>query len=385
VEEYGESLPGTATRTDRPMPENVTIQITVRGLLLVLAVVAVVWVLVIFNKLLLILLLSVLLAVGMDPVVNRLERAHVPRALAILLVYVVLLAVLVLSVGLLVPVVVMEFTQLTANLPDLVRRVVEVPSRWILPHVPALRDSLSPDDLARRVGGELGGLAGGAGKFLLGLGAAVSALVISTFLVLVVAFFFAVDARFAPRVIARFFPPSARPTAASLMREMGERLGHWVRAQLLVGLFFGVCFGLGLALMGVPYALSLGVAGGVLELIPYVGGIIVTVLAMLVALTISPLLALGVLVLEVVVANIESHIVYPKLVGDIVGLHPLFIIIALFVGAEAKGVIGALLAVPVAVILQVLFDRFYRFDERGERTVQEARREIASPAVAQGE
>ena len=67
--------------------------------------------------------------------------------------------------------------------------------------------------------------------------------------------------------------------------------------------------------------------------------------------------------LELIVANIESHVVYPKLVGDIVGLHPLTIIIALFIGAEAKGIMGALLAVPVAVVLQVLFDHFYRFED----------------------
>jgi predicted PurR-regulated permease PerM len=148
-----------------------------------------------------------------------------------------------------------------------------------------------------------------------------------------------------------------------LAREIGRRLGHWARAQALVGLFFGVTFGLGLAILGVPYALSLGVAGAVLELIPYVGGVIVTALGFLVALAVSPLLALGVIVLYLIVANIESHVVYPKLVGDIVGLHPLVIIIALFVGAEVKGVLGALLAVPVTVVIQVLFDHFYRFED----------------------
>src|SRR5205085_8069260 len=120
------------------------------------------------------------------------------------------------------------------------------------------------------------------------------------------------------------------------------------------------------ALLGVPYAFSLGVAGAVLELIPYLGGAIVTIAAMLVALSISPWLALGVLGLELLVANIESRIVYPKLVGDIVGLHPLAIIIALFIGAEAKGIIGALLAVPAAIVIQVLFERFYRFEDTAE-------------------
>jgi predicted PurR-regulated permease PerM len=98
---------------------------------------------------------------------------------------------------------------------------------------------------------------------------------------------------------------------------------------------------------------------------------VVTVIAMLVALSISPWLALAVLVLEIIVANIESHVLYPKVVGNAVGLHPLSIILALFIGAEAKGVLGALLAVPVAVVLQVLFDRFYRFDDTGKIILSE--------------
>ena len=115
--------------------------------------------------------------------------------------------------------------------------------------------------------------------------------------------------------------------------------------------------------MGVPYAFALGLAAGLMELIPYVGGLIVTALAILVALSVSPWLALGVLALYLVVSTIEANILYPKVVGDIVGLHPLVIIIALFIGAEVCGVMGALLAVPFTVVLQVLFEYFYRFEE----------------------
>jgi predicted PurR-regulated permease PerM len=160
------------------------------------------------------------------------------------------------------------------------------------------------------------------------------------------------------------FPPAHRLTATQLAHEIGERLGHWVRAQLLVCMFYGICFGIGLGLLGVPYAFALGLTAAFMELIPYVGGAIVTGLAMLVALTSSIWLTLGVLVVYLVVANVEANIVYPKFVGESVGVHPLVIIIALFIGAEARGVMGALLAVPFTVVLQVLFDQFYRFEEQ---------------------
>lgn len=346
------------------MPQVVNIQITVRGVVLVLAALATLWLLVVFDKILLTLFLAILLAVAIDPLVDRLETRRIPRALAIVLVYLLLLGVLSVVVGLLVPVLIGETSQLSANLPKITRQVLALPTTWITPYFPSLRQQLSSSNLTDQLSGETGAIAGGVGGLLVDIGKRLTTILISTLLILVVGFFMANDARFAPRVIARFFPPRYRPTAADLARQIGGRLGHWARAQALVGLFFGVTFGIGLALMGVPYALALGVAGGVLELIPYVGGAIVTGLGMLVALAVSPWLALGVLGLYLVVANIESHVVYPKLVGDIVGLHPLVIIVALFIGAEAKGVMGALLAVPVAVVIQVLFDHFYRFDDQ---------------------
>jgi predicted PurR-regulated permease PerM len=211
------------------------------------------------------------------------------------------------------------------------------------------------------------------------VGKAVTGVLVSALLVLVVGFFLSADANFAPRFISRFFTPRVRPQVDAISREVAGRLGHWVRAQILVGVFFGTAFGIGLALLGVPFALSLGVAGAVLELIPYVGGATVTAIAMLVALTISPWRALAVLVLEIVVANVESHVLYPKVVGNAVGLHPLSIILALFIGAEAKGILGALLAVPVAVVLQVLFDRFYRFEDTGTIILSERSDPIPGP------
>jgi predicted PurR-regulated permease PerM len=345
------------------MPQTINIQITVKSILLLLAVGAAIWLLVAFDKIMLILFLAILLAIAIDPLVDRLESYRIPRALAILLVYIVLISILTGVVSLLVPVLVEEVSQLSSNLPNIARQVLNLPTTLIAPHFPSLAKQLSSSNLTDQLSGELGAVVGGVGGILVGFGRTFTTLVISTFLILVVGFFLTADARFAPRVIARFFPPRSRPTASTLAREMGRRLGHWARAQALVGLFFGVTFGLGLAILGVPYALSLGVAGAVLELIPYVGGVIVTALGVLVALAVSPLLALGVIVLYLIVANIESHVVYPKLVGDIVGLHPLVIIIALFVGAEVKGVLGALLAVPVTVVIQVLFDHFYRFDD----------------------
>jgi predicted PurR-regulated permease PerM len=342
---------------------NYTIRITGRSIAYLLAAAALVWLVIGFGEILFILFLAILLAVGIDPLVDRMERWKLPRSLAIFIIYLGILGVLLFAVALLVPVVVSESSQLADSLPRIAQQAAELPRTWKL-SVPGF-DRIDTSHLGERLGAEIGSIVASVPRVLVDVGKAVTGLLVSSLLVLVVGFFLSADANFAPRFIARFFPPRLRPTVADVSREIAGRLGHWVRAQLLVGVFFGTCFGLGLAVLGVPFALSLGVAGAVLELIPYIGGIVVTVIAMLVALTISPLTAVGVLVLEIVVANVESHVIYPKMVGNAVGLHPLSIILALFIGAQAKGIMGALVAVPVAAVLQVVFDRFYRFPDTG--------------------
>jgi predicted PurR-regulated permease PerM len=343
---------------------NYTIRITGRSVAYLLGAAALVWLVTAFSEILFILFLAILLAVGIDPLVDRMERWKIPRSVAIFAIYLAILGVLLFAVALLVPVVIAESSQLADSLPRIAQQAAELPRTWKL-DIPGL-DRIDTTDLGERLGAEVGSIVASVPRVLVDVGKAVTGLLVSSLLVLVVGFFLSADANFAPRFVGRFFPPEMRPMVADVSREVAGRLGQWVRAQLLVGVFFGTCFGVGLALMGVPFALSLGVAGAVLELIPYVGGITVTVIAMLVALSISPWLALGVLVLEIVVANVESHVIYPKMVGNAVGLHPLSIILALFIGAEAKGIMGALVAVPVAAVLQVLFDRFYRFPDTGK-------------------
>jgi predicted PurR-regulated permease PerM len=359
---------------------SITIRITGRAVCILLAALALVWLVVGFSKILFILFLAILLAVGIDPLVDRMERWKFPRALAIFIIYLGILGVLVAAVALLVPVLVEESSQLADSLPKAAQQLGDQFGSGSI-GIPGV-GHISTAELGRRLGGEIGSVVASVPRLAVGIGKAVTGVLVSALLVLVVGFFLSADANFAPRFLARFFPPRVRPTVAELSREISGRLGHWVRAQILVGLFFGTAFGIGLALLGVPFALSLGVAGAVLELIPYVGGVTVTVIAMLVALTISPWKALLVLVLEVIVANVESHVLYPKVVGDAVGLHPLTIILALFIGAEAKGIIGALVAVPVAVVLQVVFDRFYRFEDTGKIILPESNLPVApEPAI----
>jgi len=336
------------------MNGEINLRLTNRGVLLVLAALGLVWLLGHATHIAVVFFLAVLLAAAVSSVANVLARFHIKRAVAILLTYLLILGALAGLVALLVPLIGGEITQLRANLPAYKDEANGFLARF--PHTSS--QPLRVDDLLGQAGSTVQGAAGTVGKGVVNVGTAVATLL----LIFVFAFFLAVDARFAERVVGRFFPPTTRGRALRIMERMGKGLGYWVRAQLLLALFFGVAFGVGLAVMRMPYALTLAIIGGVLEIIPYVGGFITIVLAVLIGATTGKLwLVIAAVVWYAIVVNVEAHLVAPKMVGDIVGLHPLVIVVALFLGAEMLGILGALLAVPIAVILQILLDEFWTF------------------------
>ena len=338
------------------MKGEVNIRLTNRALFVVLGALAFLWLLGHATHIFVVLFIAILLASSVSIAATQLERLHIKRGIAILLVYIAILAILGGVVALLVPLIAGEIHTLRDNLPSYQNNV-----DGLLARLPKRNgEQLRVNSLFGNLSGQLNGAAGKAGRGVLAAGSTL----VTLLLIFVIAFFLAVDPKFPERVVTRFVAPAARRRTLALMGKMGTGLGYWVRAQLLLALFFGVSFGLGLAIIRTPYALTLGTIGAVLEIIPYAGGFITIILAVLVAATTGKLwLVIAVVVWYVIIVNLEAHVVAPKLVGEIVGLHPLVVVLALFLGAEVLGILGALLAVPIAVIVQALLDEFWTFGE----------------------
>jgi len=145
--------------------------------------------------------------------------------------------------------------------------------------------------------------------------------------------------------------------------DVSKRISGYLFTQVILNTGFGIFFGTGLWLIGVPYAWSLGVVAGILEVVPYVGGAITVILAGLSATTVGVPQLVAVIVLYVILVNIESHILAPLLYGRAVGLPPVAILLALLAGVELIGVLGALLAVPMTVIFWAIFEEFAPIDD----------------------
>lgn len=161
------------------------------------------------------------------------------------------------------------------------------------------------------------------------------------------------------RSILQAFPPRRRGAAQEVLEHLGTAVGSYVRGQLLIALIVGVLTGIGMAVLGVPLAAALGLLAGVGNLIPFIGPLLATVPAVVLALTegwVTALLALGVLLL---VQMLDANVLTPQVYARVISLDPVTVIVAVLFGALLLGVWGAVIAVPAAVFLTLLYRRYY--------------------------
>ena len=292
-----------------------------------------------------ILLGAVLLSLAIRPLADKLARWHIPRAITVLIIYLIGLVILVLIANRIVPIIASEVSQLQQNAPQLWQRIqaqlAGTPLAQWVPTTDTLVMNIS-QQMASLIQTALGTAAGLGGLFLDGL-----VLVILTFL-------FTNEVGWGSRIITNWSPPRYRERVQSIVSGLRNRLGRWVWAQIGIAVYFTLVFSLVLAVLQVPFALTIGIVGGLLEVIPYLGGAVALTLGVMSALTVSPILAVWVLVVYMLVSTIEGHIIAPFLYGRALGLRSAVVLVALFVGGKAAGVVGIFFAVPVVVILTAI-------------------------------
>jgi predicted PurR-regulated permease PerM len=158
--------------------------------------------------------------------------------------------------------------------------------------------------------------------------------------------------------ILRLTPRREHGRLKRLLESTKVRLRGWIFGTGLAMLIVGIGAVLGLLILRVPLALSLGMVAGILEIIPYVGPIVGAILPALIALTIQPTKALLVLVYFLILNQVEVHVIQPIVMAQRVKLHPVMVILAFLTMGKLLGLIGILLAVPVAAVLVTVVDEF---------------------------
>jgi len=298
------------------------------------------------------------IAYFLNPLVNRLEHLRAPRGLAAFVVLLLFLLILVLVVMLVVPILEGQVLDLVANLPSLLqeaRREAEALMRMA-------QERLSPEDFAKlrdAVGGKLSDMFAVLGtvfRDVVTRGVALANLLSLVFVTPVVSFFLLRDWN---RILARLDGWLPRGQAGTIRQQavrIDEILSAYLRGQLSVCVLLGIYYAAGLTLLGLNFGAVIGLLVGILAFIPYVGFAVGFILAMLLALTqfsdqhsvlyVAALFGIGMIV--------EGNVLTPKLVGQRVHLHPVWIVFALLSFGTLFGLLGVLIAVPMAAVIGVL-------------------------------
>ena len=298
------------------------------------------WVLFIAKDVVAALLLAIVISAAFDPAVTFLERRRIPRILGTLLVYLAVVAVIAVIVYTFVPVVITELGNFADASDSFLGSIlstfkVESLAQTVSINLEKLNELLfsgtfSIVDLTSRVFG--------------GVLFAVATFVLSFYLTLgrdgVEKFFVAV------------LPTAYEARVLHIYTRVRRKIGRWLAGQLFLSVIVGVLIFAGLWLLGVRYALFLGILAAISELVPYVGPIFTGSLSILVALSDSFPLAVYVFILFTIVQQLESQVLVPAVMRYTTALNPVVILAALLIGGKVFGIVGFILAVPVAVLVQ---------------------------------
>ena len=307
---------------------------------------------------LLLVFISAALAAGISPAVRRVRlfwryrfRRPLSRGLAVMIVYLPLLLTVVAVGVMVVPRLIADTDELGARLPVLIDENILKPLEGMLP-VESVREQLR------------GGIELPRSRVFAYMRNA-AALIASIFAVMFMIAYMLIDAERLRNLFLLVYPPDVRGEKRRMLKTIANRMSSWLSAQLLLSAIIGVSTFVFLMAVGIPYALPLAIVAAIGELIPVIGPTVGAIPVLAIAMLQSPWQFWSYLVFAVVLQKAENLFIVPRVMSKKVSISPLAVFIAFMVGASLLGIVGAIMAIPVAAIVQVAFEE--AFVQRRER------------------
>lgn len=285
--------------------------------------------------------LAYVIMAAMLPAVKYFRKLGLPQVLAVLIPYVAMFILIFMLIVPLIPFVVAQLGSLLTGFPN-----------YINDSANTLGFKVDSDQIRDYVSKELGSI----GKNAIGVTSIVFGGLLSTLTVLVVSFYFLMYTDTFKHKVASLFDEEHRAHVRETMRLIDDKLGAWLRGQIVLCFAIGLTTWIVLSILNVPNALPLALIAGLLEILPTLGPILAAVPAVVVALTVSPTLAIVVAISYLLIQALENNLLVPKIMQRAVGLNPVVVILAIMIGANLMGIAGALLAIPFVSFIIVLFN-----------------------------
>lgn len=297
--------------------------------------------------------LSYIIMAAVLPAVEFLQKKKFPKVLAVLIPYLAIVTAIFLLIIPLIPFVTGQIQSLIANFPKFLDRTAA-----------NFGFQMDPNQLEHYLNSEFSNI----GKSAVDLTTKVFGGIFSVITIFVVSFYLLMYSDAFKKFIVNQFHDGSRASIYKMLEQVNEKLGAWLRGEVVLMLFIGTFSWIGLTILGLPFALPLALLAGLLEIIPTLGPILSAVPAVIVAFTISPTMAITVVVLYMLIQALENQLLVPKVMQKAVGLNPVVVILSIMIGANLMGVAGALLAIPFVSFIIVVINSLERIEEKEKTT-----------------
>jgi len=314
------------------------------------------------GSILVVFFISFFIAAALDPLVDLLQSYHVPRAVGLLLIYVLVFFLVALLFAQLLPLIASQLIGIATLVNNFIvgisnNSVSNLPfGAQIKPFLDELYKAIDFKVVAvqlqsslQLISSQLVNLGGNLWSVIL----QISNGMMNFMLILILVFFMTVDENALENFCISVFPAKYSGYISHRMQMVKNKIGEWIRGQFFVSMAAGVITFIGLAIAGVNYSLTISLIAGVCMIIPVFGRVVAAIIALPIVLNQSPALALFLIIYYFAISQVENNIMVPLFMNKAVGLSPIMIIFSLLVGFQLMGVLGLVLAVPIATIIAI--------------------------------
>ncbi|GEP19718.1 hypothetical protein IV88_GL000720 [Pediococcus argentinicus] len=357
----------------------VALMITLLVLLILLVVSKITWIFTPFKQFFNIVGLPIVLAgvfyYLINPLVDRLEqRFKMKRTWSISIIFVVVAILIVWGIVALIPVVRSQSIALINNWPDYWNHAVSEVNGFLrdprLSEVQKQVQNINKDTVAS-ITKSVSSFANNTVSSLGNVIGMLTKVIIGVITMPFILFYLLKDGHQLPNYLARFFPVNQRERFKSISGEINNQLSQYIRGQLIVAFFVGLMFFIGYTIIGLKFALTIGIAAGFLNLIPYLGSFLAMIPSIVIGAFMSPAMLLQVLVVFVIEQTIEGRFISPLVLGSNLSIHPVTILIVLLASGQMFGIIGVIFGIPAYAVLKVLISHLFNWFKRTSGEYQE--------------
>ncbi len=325
-----------------------------------------------FSTLFFPILISGFLYFLLNPFVGYLQRLKLPRLLAIIVIYVVIIGLVGLIIGNLIPMISKQVTAFVNDVPRYYRQTMlfldqlsdSEQFKWVM-----TQEYISINNIVEELNNYAATLPTRITNSISSIVGVVADIAITIVTVPFLLFYMFKDGDKFPNLISKFLPPSYRNEGLKTLKETGETLAAYINGQITVALFVGTLSFIGYVIIDLPYALVMALIVAVTNIIPYVGPFLGGAPAVLIALFDSPTKAILVIIVITIAQQVEGNVLSPLILGKRLDTHPATIIIILLVAGNLAGILGMILAIPFYAVIKTVILNFVRFLQLRKSTV----------------